>query len=170
MGKFRAEKLSESERTELLREFYDALSCLKNRDEVKMFFRDLLTFDEMIMLIRRIQVALLLRAGYTYRDIEQALDVGGDKVTNVSRSLQRHGEGYRLIIARLRKKIKTRERETKRRQRRAQASFPNLQFIKNKYPAHFFLFNLIDEIGDALDDDGTLQREKNIDMRKGKKN
>ncbi len=166
MGRFRVEKLPKEERIKLVGEFYDAMSCVKNREEARSFFRDLLSFDEIAMLVRRIQVALLLIAGYGYRDIEKALNVGGDKIINVQRSLQRHGEGYRLMIQRLRKIVKEKEKRENKRQRELGNGYPSLQSLKKRYPMHFLLFNLVDEIGDWLQDDGKVKIERKIEFNK----
>jgi len=59
-GKVRYHELSEYERKTYLGDFYSMVSLLKNRDEVKNFFKDLLTLSEVVMISRRIQVAKLL--------------------------------------------------------------------------------------------------------------
>lgn len=48
-------------------------------------------------------------------------------------------------------------------------SFLGLQNLKKRYPAHFLLFNLIDELNDWLDDDGKLNIEREIELRRKKK-
>ena len=103
MAKFYLNQLPEKERTKLIGKFYDAINCLKTREEVRSFFRDLLSPDEIAMLVRRIEVARFLRKGITYEEIRAKLGVGKDKVTNVQKSLSRHGEGYNLMIERLEK-------------------------------------------------------------------
>lgn len=123
MGKFYLNKLPKNQRIRIISEFYDAVSCIKNRDEARLFFRDLLSPDEIAMLVRRIEVALLLRAGFTYRDIEETLGVGMDKIVSVQQSLQRHGEGYKLIIKKLRKILRKREKKTRKKIKRIWAHF-----------------------------------------------
>lgn len=168
MAKFDARKLPKGERVKLIGEFYDAMSCMKSRDETRIFLRDLLTFDEMVMFVRRIEVALLLLAGYSYRDIQKALNVGADKVINVQKSLQKGGNGYRIIIQRLRKVLRKREKKQEKRKREAMSRAPDLTYLKKRYPSHFLLFNLIDQLGDWFEDDGKLQIEKRIESQKKK--
>lgn len=169
MGKFYLNKLPPKERIKLIAEFYDSINCLKSRNEVRLFFRDLLSPDEIAMLIRRVQVALLLQAGFTYHEIQDALRVGVDKIIAVQNSMTRHGEGYKFTIKRLRKIIKNREKKEERRKREQMVSFPGLDYLKRKYPTHFLLFNLIDELNNWLDDDGKLKIEREMEFRRRSK-
>ena len=87
----------------MIGEFYDMISCLKNRDEAAVFFRDLLFPDEMAMFHRRIQIAIMLKENMTFGEISSQLKVGSSTIANVKKSLERHGEGYDLIIKRFQK-------------------------------------------------------------------
>lgn len=140
----------------MIAEFYDVVSLLKNREEVKLFFRDLLSPDEIAMLMRRVEVATLLSGGFTYEQITELLGAGKAKVVNVQKSLSRHGEGYRIAIQRLLKLRKAKIKKFKKEERKAQSSFERL---KDKYPLHFLLFRLIDEIGELLSEKGDENKE-----------
>lgn len=168
MGKFYLNKIPKEKRVKLISEFYDAVSCLKNREEIRLFFRDLLSPDEIAMLVRRIEVSFLLRAGFTYQEIQNTLGVGADKIAYVQRTLTRHGEGYELIIERLRKVLRKKEKRAERAEKRQRSSFPGLDYFKKKYPGHFLLLNLIDELNDWLGDDGRLKIEQEIESRRKK--
>jgi len=93
MAKFYLNNLPKEQRIKMIAEFYDTIDCLSKRDEVRLFFRDLLSPDEIAMLVRRIEVAILLLAGFTIREVVDVLKVGADKVLRVRRSLGRHGGG-----------------------------------------------------------------------------
>ncbi|RLC36586.1 MAG: hypothetical protein DRH33_06765, partial [Candidatus Nealsonbacteria bacterium] len=134
-------------------------------EEVRLFFRDLLSPDEIAMLSRRIEVALLLQAGFTYREIEEALGVGADKILNVQKSLSLHGEGYKLVLKRLRKILRKRERK-KEKIKKEKTSFSPLTKLKKKYPGYFLLANLFDALDDWLNDDGKLNIEKSIESKR----
>lgn len=164
MGKFYLNSLSKEDRIRLIGEFYDAVSSLKSREEVRLLFKDLLSADEIAMLIRRIEVALLLFAGYGYREISEALRVSVDKVANVQKSIRKSGEGYQLVIKRLRKIAKTREQHKQRIEKKSRAVFPDAQYIRNKYPQYCFISNLLDELDEWLRDDGKIQIERIADM------
>ena len=150
MGRFHLNNLPKEKRIQMIGEFYDVIASLNNREEVRLFFKDLLTPDEISTLMRRIEVAALLMAGFTYEKIAQILGVGRGKVTNVQKSLTRSGDGYKIIIKRLlegrKKRLKTQRKWVKT----ANSSFGRL---KQKYPLHFLLFNLIDEISESIGED-----------------
>ncbi|MDA3839727.1 MAG: Trp family transcriptional regulator [Patescibacteria group bacterium] len=56
-GKVKYNSLSESEKKKYLGDFYTMVSLLSGRDEVKSFFKDLLSLSEITMISRRIQIA-----------------------------------------------------------------------------------------------------------------
>ncbi|MDI6603275.1 MAG: YerC/YecD family TrpR-related protein, partial [Patescibacteria group bacterium] len=96
-------KISSREREELLKEFCEAISVLKNSQEIMDFITDLLTKQEMIMLAKRIKIAKLLLEGQNYRDIESSLKVGNATIARVNQWLLESGEGFRIIAERTKK-------------------------------------------------------------------
>jgi TrpR-related protein YerC/YecD len=159
MGKFHLNKLPKEKRIQMIAEFYDVIAFLKNREEIRLFFKDLLTLDEIATLMRRIEVATLLMAGYTYNQIADILGVGKGKVTNVQKSLTSGGEGYKIIIKRL---LEQRKRKLKIQKKRTKALTSSFEKLKQKYPLHFLLFNLIDEISESLEDDKFLDKKASL--------
>jgi len=156
MGKFHLNKLPKEKRIQMIAEFYDVIASLKNRKEVRLFFKDLLTPDEIAAFMRRIEVATLLMAGYTYEQIAELLGVGRGKVTNVQKALAKSGEGYKLVIKRL---LEVRKRRLKTQKKRTKALLSDFERLKQRYPLHFLLFNLIDEISEALEEDKSFDKE-----------
>ncbi len=156
MGRFHLNKLPKENRIQMIGEFYDVIASLKNREEVRLLFKDLLTPDEIATLMRRIEVAALLIAGYTYDQIAELLGVGKGKVTNVQKSLILSGEGYKIIIRRL---LENRKKRLKIKNRGIKANNSSFAKLKQKYPLHFFLFNVIDEISEKLEDDKFKEKE-----------
>lgn len=172
MGKFYLNKVPEQERIKMIAEFYDIINCLKNRDEIRLFFRDLLSPDEIASLVRRIQVAILLLAGFTYEEISKTIGAGKDKISNVQRSLEKHGQGYRLAI----KKYKRRKgAEIRKRSRIAKAGTKMMGepgYLKAKYPSMFLISNLLDIFSDWLEDrdgDGVEVIQKAREKRRERK-
>lgn len=153
MGKFYLNKVPKKERIEMIAEFYDVINCLKNRDEIRFFFRDLLSPDEIASLVRRIQVAILLLAGFTYEEITQTLKVGKDKISNVQDSLIRHGQGYGTAIKRYKKRKKTQKKQRERIEKATTMMSTQKGYLKAKYPTMFLISHLIDDLSDWLDDD-----------------
>ena len=140
----------------MIAEFYDAIDSLKNRKEVRLFFKDLLTADEIASFMRRIEVAVLLTDGFSYRQVSEMLGVGKNKITNVQKALSKEENGYKIIIERL---LKDRKRRLKIKKDREEDQFPNFKTLKRKRPGYFALNNLIDQIGEALDNDPAKKRE-----------
>ncbi|HFN8330095.1 TPA: YerC/YecD family TrpR-related protein, partial [Staphylococcus aureus] len=53
-----------------LDELFDAILTLENREECYQFFDDLCTVNEIQSLSQRLQVAKMIKQGYTYATIE----------------------------------------------------------------------------------------------------
>jgi len=96
-------KISISERQKLLEEFCEALSVLKNPQEIMNFLTDLLTRQEIIVLAKRIKIAKLLIEGKDYRDIESSLKVSHGTIAKVNYWLLESGEGFRIVAERTKK-------------------------------------------------------------------
>ena len=132
-GKVKYHLISEKERIKFLGDFYDAVSSLKNRQEAKSFFKDLLTISEIVMLSRRIQIAKMLLMGDTQEEIKKKLKVGFTNINNVEKWLNNGFGGYKNVIS------KINEAEEKIQKGRSRSS--NSSLLK-KYPQHKWLFNL----------------------------
>jgi len=154
MAKFYLNNLPEKARSRLIADFYDMMSCIKNREEHQLFFRDLLTPDEMAMLIRRMNVAILLMKGLTFEEIKENLKVSTDKIISVHRSLEKHGEGYKIIMQRL-EKIKKAKNKTKK------IPTSELEMIRDKYPGYFLFTNLFEKIRELTRKDERKTRKNN---------
>ncbi|MDI6778455.1 MAG: YerC/YecD family TrpR-related protein [Patescibacteria group bacterium] len=138
-GKMRYNQLSEFEKKKYLGEFYSMVSLLRGRDEVKKFFKDLLTLSEVVMISRRIQIAKMLLEGFDYEEIRKQLKVGKTTISHVEKWLNNGFGGYQEIIKRHNKK------EAKRKIESLPAVPFSWQAIKKKYPLHFLLLNALDK-------------------------
>ena len=99
-GKVKYNQLTEFEKKKYLGEFYTMVSLLKNRNEVKEFFKDLLTLSEVVMISRRLQAARMLLEGFTYKEISQKMKMGVMTVGQVERWLNNGFGGYKRVIQR----------------------------------------------------------------------
>ena len=83
-------------------DLYPAILKLKNLDEAKRFFRDLLTLPEISEFSKRFHIAKALwKNEGSYETIARKLKVSTTTVTRVAHWLH-HGEGgYRLILQQL---------------------------------------------------------------------
>ena len=138
-GKVRYNQLSDFEKKKFLGEFYSMISLLRGRDEVKKFFKDLLTLSEVVMISRRIQIAKMLLDGFDYEEIRKQLKVGKTTISHVEKWLNNGFGGYKEIIKRHSKK------EAKRRVENMPAVPFSWRAIKKKNPLHFLLLNALDK-------------------------
>ncbi len=143
----------------MIGEFYDTIDSLKDRNEVRLFLKSLLSAEEIAMLMRRIEIAVLLSANYNYDQIIKMLGVGSNKITSVQKSLQQDDNGYRIIVERLIKNRKRRLRRIKKEEKEKTNMSP-LASAKKAYPAYFLLNNLLDATIEKLEeDDKELEKE-----------
>ena len=121
---------------------YTAVSSLSSREEVKKFLRDLLTESERIMMGRRIIIAQRLLEDKSYLEIKRELGVGMDTIIRVHRWLEDDIDGYEKVVKKLEKVFESRQ------EKRDKAYLDTFSFegLKKRYPLHFFLFNLFDDL------------------------
>ncbi|PIR84947.1 hypothetical protein COU15_03275 [Candidatus Kaiserbacteria bacterium CG10_big_fil_rev_8_21_14_0_10_45_20] len=129
--------LSEKEKMVTLDALYTAAGTVRGRGAMKSFLRDLLTESERVMLGRRIIIARMILSGCTYEDISTRLGVGMDTISKVNYWLSGQFPGLKKAVQVLDKEIIRRERDT---------SFGTFGALKKKYPLHFLLFNIADEV------------------------
>lgn len=73
---------------------------LRTPAEVKRFLRDLLTEDEIRMMIARWQVARMLGVGASYREIEEETGLSTRTIARISKWLKEGEGGYRMMLTR----------------------------------------------------------------------
>lgn len=79
----------------------EAFLSLRDGEECRSFFRDLLTPQELSTLAQRLQVARMLCEGCTYDSIRAQIATSSCTITRVSTELQYGAGGYRMVLARL---------------------------------------------------------------------
>ena len=136
-GKVKYHELSELEKKKYLGDFYTMVSLLKDREEVKNFFKDLLTLSEAVMISRRIQIAKMLLEGYTYDEIRKKLKVGFNNINQVEKWLNNGFGGYRKTIEEYQKKYKDNPKE--------KIAKPFKMKMMKKYPFHYLLWGMINK-------------------------
>lgn len=125
--------LTKGEIIETLDALYTAAGTVKGRGAMKLFFRDLLTPSERIMLGRRILIAQQLLMDTTRDEIMETMKVGPDTIWRVQRWLEDALPGYEDAI---------REMEKAQANRR-KPKYPKsgtFAYLKKKYPLHFLLW------------------------------
>jgi TrpR-related protein YerC/YecD len=140
-GKIKYNSLSEKEKKEILGDFYTMVSLLSGRDEVKSFFKDLLSLSEITMISRRLQIAKLLLSGLTYNKIRDKLGVGFATIAQVDKWLNEGFGGYKKIIKKYEKMSKKDLNSI------VNDEYPDisLKSLRKKHPGHFLLLNLLDK-------------------------
>lgn len=93
--------MSKNLRTESVDELFDAVLCLKNREECYRFFEDVCTVNELQAIAQRFEVAHLLRKNWTYVDIADRTGASTATISRVNRSLNYGNDGYDMVLKRL---------------------------------------------------------------------
>ena len=90
--------------TEAVDQLFDAILCLKSKEECYTFFEDVCTINEILSRSQRFEVAAMLRSGKTYLEIAEKTGASTATISRVNRSLNYGNDGYDMIFSRLQKK------------------------------------------------------------------
>ena len=142
--KFEPRTIEVEKRNKVLADFYKAVTAIEEYDEAKLFFKDLLTAKETIMLARRLHIATMLIYEFSYQEIQTTLQVGFTTIANVQRWLTLGGKGYRTIIERLKQSeaVATKKKEVP-------ASLFGAD-IKKRYAAYYWPEKLAKDIDNKM--------------------
>ena len=80
---------------------FDAVLCLKSREECYKFFDDLCTAQELKALTQRMLVARMLDNQCVYNEIVSQTGASTATISRVNRSLLYGSNGYRMVFDRL---------------------------------------------------------------------
>ncbi|PIZ56412.1 hypothetical protein COY23_03185 [bacterium (Candidatus Torokbacteria) CG_4_10_14_0_2_um_filter_35_8] len=83
------------------RRLFRAILALKNINEAKKFFRDLLTKQEILEFGKRWQAAWMLNKKIPYSQIEKETGLSSTTVARVARWLNKGKCGYKLMLKRI---------------------------------------------------------------------
>lgn len=84
--------------------FIDVITDVQTTKDVTALLNDFFTPTERVMLPKRLCIAFLLLKGYGHRTIASYLKVSFTTINRVSTALKMGGEGYTLVLNRLRKR------------------------------------------------------------------
>jgi TrpR-related protein YerC/YecD len=82
----------------------DVFMSFKNKDELKAFFRDLMSERDLREFAMRWEVAKMLDAGVTYEQIQEKTGAAMETISRISRWLKEGCGGYKLMIERFKNK------------------------------------------------------------------
>lgn len=88
-------------KTETVDHLFDAILCLKDKEECYSFFEDLCTVNELLSLSQRFEVASMLKNHKTYLEIAEKTGASTATISRVNRSLNYGNDGYELVMERL---------------------------------------------------------------------
>lgn len=71
-----------------LNDFNSAVTSFKNREETKLFFQDLLTKEEHLMLAKRFQASMMILAGYTQQEVDRQVKITQATVSKINQILE----------------------------------------------------------------------------------
>ena len=87
--------------SEAVDQLFEAILCLKNKEECYTFFEDVCTINELLSLSQRFEVAKMLRDQKTYLDIAEKTGASTATISRVNRSLNYGNDGYDRVFERL---------------------------------------------------------------------
>ena len=93
-------------KTDAVDHLFDAVLCLKTREECYSFFEDLCTVNELLSLSQRFEVASMLRNQNTYLEIADKTGASTATISRVNRSLNYGNDGYDMVFERIKKEEK----------------------------------------------------------------
>ena len=96
--------MSKNIRTEAVDRLFEAILCLRDKEECYTFFEDICTVNELLSLSQRFEVALMLMEKRTYMDISEKTGASTATISRVNRSLNYGNDGYELVVGRLNSK------------------------------------------------------------------
>ena len=93
--------MSKKIHTEAVDSLFDAILCLKDREECYTFFEDVCTINEILSLSQRFEVAKMLKDKRTYLDISEKTGASTATISRVNRVIKDGCNGYQLIFDRV---------------------------------------------------------------------
>ncbi|SEG20958.1 Trp operon repressor family [Eubacterium ruminantium] len=88
-------------RTKSVDELFEAISCLKNKEEFYEFFEDICTSNEVVSIAQRLEVAKMLHDNKTYIEIAKETGASTATISRVNRSLNCGNGSYEYIFERI---------------------------------------------------------------------
>ena len=88
-------------KSEAVDSLFDAILCLKDRNECYSFFEDLCTVNELHSMSQRLEVAAMLKNRNTYLEIAEKTGASTATISRVNRSLNYGNNGYDTVFGRM---------------------------------------------------------------------
>ena len=88
-------------KTESMDRLFDTILTLKTNEECRAYLEDLCTVKELQDMAQRLDTAVLLSRGYSYKRIMEQVDVSTATIGRVSKCLNYGSGGYKTVIDKL---------------------------------------------------------------------
>lgn len=88
-------------KTESMDRLFDTILNLNSKEECRAYLEDLCTVKELQDMAQRLDTAVLLHRGYSYKRIMEQVDVSTATIGRVSKCLNYGSGGYRAVIGKL---------------------------------------------------------------------
>ena len=88
-------------RTESMDRLFETIVNLKSKEECRAYLEDLCTVKELQDMAQRLDTAVLLSRGYSYKKIMEQVEVSTATIGRVSKCLNYGTGGYRTVIEKL---------------------------------------------------------------------
>jgi len=92
-------------------QLFKSILTLDNLEDCYIFFDDLCTVNEIQSLAQRLEVARMLREGYTYHKIEMETGASTATISRVKRCLNYGNDGYKMVLERVEEQEKKENKE-----------------------------------------------------------
>lgn len=138
-------KLSPYDKKEILEALNSVATELKGSAAVITFINHLLTESEKITIGRRVLMAKMIIEGYTRAEIRHKLGVSPNTFSRTRKWLEREIPDYETTL----KQFATDQNNKKVRNKlpsKGRRQLLSLADLKHRYPMHFLLLNIIDEL------------------------
>jgi len=87
--------------TDSMNRLFDTILSLSSREECRAYFEDLCTIKELQDMAQRLDTAILLSQGQSYKTIAEQVKVSTATIGRVSKCLNYGPGGYRNVISKL---------------------------------------------------------------------
>lgn len=94
-------ELSSQKKSLFLDDLYSAITSLKDKNEVRVFFEDLLTKEEKLMLAKRFQIAMMHRLIYLWEEISKRVKVTNTTVAKIQQRFSYDRGGLKKVADRI---------------------------------------------------------------------
>ena len=80
---------------------FESIANLNTKEECRAYFEDLCTIKELQDMAQRLDAAILLSQGYSYKKIMETVNISTATIGRVSKCLNYGTGGYRSVIEKL---------------------------------------------------------------------